>query len=90
MRPQAYVPVDSCPITLFLLLRNLHDPFLRIVYVLSQDNLVQATPENIKVLNEAVVQMQPEGYANPRKALEFGFELLERVSLNETLGSVLS
>uniref|UniRef100_A0A336MH80 CSON014735 protein n=1 Tax=Culicoides sonorensis TaxID=179676 RepID=A0A336MH80_CULSO len=42
------------------------------------DKLVQATPENIKVFNEAVRQIEPEGHANHRIALTFAFELLEQ------------
>lgn len=40
---------------------------------------MQATPENIKVFNEAVREIDPEGHANVGKALTFAFELLARV-----------
>jgi len=42
------------------------------------DILVQATPENIKVFNDAVQKLVPEGYANVTKALIKAFELLEK------------
>lgn len=42
-----------------------------------KDMLVQATPENIRVFNEEVKGLEPEGYANVSLALEAAFELLE-------------
>ncbi|XP_038110145.1 voltage-dependent calcium channel subunit alpha-2/delta-3 isoform X2 [Culex quinquefasciatus] len=41
------------------------------------DILVQATPENIRFLNEYVKELQPEGYANVGKAFVKAFELLQ-------------
>ncbi|XP_055640550.1 voltage-dependent calcium channel subunit alpha-2/delta-3 isoform X1 [Toxorhynchites rutilus septentrionalis] len=41
------------------------------------DMLVQATPENIRFLNEQVRELSPEGYANVRKAFIKAFELLQ-------------
>ncbi|XP_058447088.1 voltage-dependent calcium channel subunit alpha-2/delta-3 isoform X2 [Malaya genurostris] len=41
------------------------------------DILVQATPENIRFLNEKVRELHPEGYANVRKAFIKAFELLQ-------------
>lgn len=43
-----------------------------------KDRLVQATPENIKVFNDAVQELVPEGYANVSNAFITAFELLER------------
>lgn len=42
------------------------------------NTLVQATPENIKVFNEHVKHLKPEGYANVSKAYVEGFELLKK------------
>lgn len=42
------------------------------------DMLVQATPENIRVFNEAVKELKPDGFANVSYALERAFELLEK------------
>lgn len=42
------------------------------------DMLVQATPENIRVFNEAVKDLKPDGFANVSLALEKAFELLEK------------
>lgn len=42
-----------------------------------KDLLIQATPENAKVFNDAVKELKPEGYANVSKAFVKGFELLE-------------
>uniref|UniRef100_A0A1B0CZ82 Uncharacterized protein n=1 Tax=Phlebotomus papatasi TaxID=29031 RepID=A0A1B0CZ82_PHLPP len=42
------------------------------------DMLVQATPENIKVFNDAVQELEPEGYANVSKAFIRAFQLLEK------------
>lgn len=42
------------------------------------DMLVQATPENIRVFNEAVKDLKPDGFANVSYALERAFELLEK------------
>lgn len=41
------------------------------------DRLVQATPENIAVFNDAVSQLVPEGYANVSNAFIKAFQLLE-------------
>lgn len=41
-----------------------------------KDMLVQATPENIRVFNEAVVELSPDGTANITEALARAFELL--------------
>ncbi|XP_058819559.1 voltage-dependent calcium channel subunit alpha-2/delta-3 isoform X2 [Topomyia yanbarensis] len=41
------------------------------------DILVQATPENIRFLNEKVRELHCEGYANVRKAFTKAFELLQ-------------
>jgi voltage-dependent calcium channel alpha-2/delta-4 len=43
-----------------------------------KDILVQATPENIKVFNDAVEQLQPEGNADISKAFTQAFELLAK------------
>lgn len=43
-----------------------------------KDILVQATPENIEVFNNAVAELQPEGYANVTVALEKAFQLLAK------------
>lgn len=44
------------------------------------DTLLQATPENIQVFNDAMVDVHKkmEGYANVGKAFEAGFRLLEK------------
>lgn len=41
-----------------------------------KDMLVQATPENIRVFNEGVKELKPDGYANVSIALEKAFLLL--------------
>lgn len=43
-----------------------------------KDILVQATPENIEAFNDAVAELQPEGYANVTVALEKAFKLLAK------------
>ena len=43
-----------------------------------EDMLVQATPENIRVFNEAVKELKPDSYANVTLALERAFQLLEK------------
>jgi voltage-dependent calcium channel alpha-2/delta-4 len=43
-----------------------------------KDVLVQATPENIEVFNDAVKNLEPEGHANVTYALEAAFQLLEK------------
>ncbi|XP_055387226.1 voltage-dependent calcium channel subunit alpha-2/delta-3 [Condylostylus longicornis] len=43
-----------------------------------KDNLVQATPENIKVFYEAISELEPEGYANLTIAFPRAFELLRK------------
>lgn len=43
-----------------------------------KDMLVQATPENIRVFNEGVKELSPEGYANVTIALEKAFQLLAK------------
>lgn len=43
-----------------------------------QDTLVQATPENILVFNEAVRELKPDGSANVSNAYVRAFELLEK------------
>lgn len=42
-----------------------------------EDRLVQATPENIKVFNDNVAKLVPEGYANVSNAFIKAFSLLE-------------
>lgn len=42
------------------------------------DSLVQATPENIEVFNDAVDKLVPEGLANITVALTHAFKILER------------
>ncbi|XP_053958042.1 voltage-dependent calcium channel subunit alpha-2/delta-3 [Anastrepha ludens] len=40
--------------------------------------LVQATPENINVFNDAIEEIRPEGYANLSLAYEKAFQLLQK------------
>lgn len=40
--------------------------------------LVQATPENIEVFNEAIKKLVPEGFADVKNALSHAFTLLEK------------
>lgn len=51
--------------------------FTRVILCL-QKTLVQATPENILVFNQAVRALKPEGYANITNAFTGAFELLAR------------
>lgn len=44
--------------------------------------LVQATKENIRVFNDAIAKLKPEGYANLTTAYTKAFELLKTVSRN--------
>lgn len=44
-----------------------------------KDMLVQATPENMRTLNEAVAELEPDGYANFTNAYMQAFDLLESV-----------
>nr|XP_029712886.1 LOW QUALITY PROTEIN: voltage-dependent calcium channel subunit alpha-2/delta-3-like [Aedes albopictus] len=41
------------------------------------DMLIQATPENIRFMNEKVRELEPDGYANVKKAFVKAFELLQ-------------
>lgn len=43
-----------------------------------KDALVQATPENINVFNDAIEKIKPEGYANLSLAYEKAFQLLKK------------
>lgn len=45
--------------------------------------LVQATKENIRVFNDAIAKLKPEGYANLTNAYTQAFELLKTVSFKE-------
>lgn len=51
-----------------------------------KDALVQATPENIAVFNDAISKLKPTGYANLTIAYTKAFELLKQVNyLRESL-----
>lgn len=43
------------------------------------DTLVQATPENIRIFNEAIAEIVPDGNANVSLAFTKAFQLLESV-----------